>query len=88
MFAIKKPVKIEVKQLTKDNLLEIVDWILNSGRYCSFSKDKNSIDISTPEGTVTLTEGNWAAKGYSTSLGYRFWPIDDVYFKENYELCE
>lgn len=86
MFAIKKAVKIEVRQLTSTNLLEIVDWILNSGRYCTYDKELNKIGIMTPEGTMYLTEGNWAAKGYSNSLGYHFWPIEHGYFLENYDI--
>lgn len=87
---LKKPIPIEALQFTKENLPELVGWLVSKG--VSFSIDMGlkenhsdaTIKIQTLEGFESQPYGVWIAKG----IKEEFYPIQDDVFKESYQQIE
>jgi len=62
-FFQKKPVVIEARQLTKDNLDEIIAWIKSNGKYCYRTRCIPPLVIQTLEGDHQARIGDWIIKG-------------------------
>lgn len=79
----KKPVRIEARQLKKDNVKELTKWC--EGSMFTYT-DKDSIEaipiisIVTLEGRMTAVIDDWIIKGVSGE----FYPCRDDIFKKTY----
>ncbi len=85
-FFQKKPVVIEARQLTHDNLDEIFLWIKFNGknRDCYRSKSiSQPLVIQTLEGDHQATVGDWIIKGVKNE----FYPCKPDIFEMTYEPC-
>jgi len=83
-FFQKKPVVIEARQLTKDNIDEIFTWINASGkdRSCYLSRSiSQPLVIQTLEGDHQATIGDWIIKGVKGE----FYPRKPDIFEMTYE---
>lgn len=84
----KKPVVIDAIRLSRkffDVCLEFIDTE-KIGRFNSgeFNEDSCYIDIVTPEGAMTASEGDWIIKG----IAGEFYPCKNEIFEMTYELAE
>lgn len=80
----KKPVVIEAMQFTRDTWYEILEF--TEDKACCFMKRKPDEDvytciISTLEGPMTATEGDYIIKGVQGE----FYPCKPDIFEETYE---
>jgi len=83
----KKPIVIEARQITKDNILEVVKWCAgNSVKtfYFDGRKDHVYVEIETPEGTMRADTGDWIIQG----VRGEFYPCKPDIFAETYEEAE
>lgn len=72
----KRPVTIEAKRVSEDNLEELADW---SGG--NVALDGDGIAISTLEGTMRADLGDWIIRGVHDE----FYPCKDNIFKATYD---
>ena len=83
-FFQKKPVVIEARQLTNDNLDEIIQWI-DSVSNCWLCSRSSSISdpllIRTLEGNHVATIGDWIIKGVKGE----FYPCKPDIFEMTYQ---
>ena len=81
-FFKKKPVVIEARQLTHDNLGEINDWINSNNKNCYLSlDDRPALVIETLEGNHQANIGDWIIKGVKGE----FYPCKPDIFEMTYE---
>lgn len=82
---VKKPLEIEARQLTRDNLPSIIDWIdsYNEDTVDRFDNRSNSIflNIRTLEGIMCATEGDYIIRGIKDE----FYPCKEDIFLASYE---
>ena len=85
----KKPVVIEARQLTKDSLFSLIEWIDaeggKTGEWC-WDDDTDPIPekyfvIETLEGDHKALEGDWIIKG----VAGEFYPCKPDIFAKTYE---
>lgn len=80
---IKKPIPIEANKF-----IPLFDPFEPEQCFLGFKilQDKQGfyLTIPTPEGNHRADAGDWIAKGYSSKLGFHYWPIKPDYFEENY----
>ena len=80
---IKKPIPIEAEQF-----LLVLQECEPEQCFLDFKilKDDKGfyLTIPTPEGNHRADLGDWIVKGYSSKLGYHYWPVKPDYFSENY----
>ncbi|WNM50796.1 hypothetical protein Alsa2_CDS0182 [Staphylococcus phage Alsa_2] len=80
MFAVKKPVKVEVMQYTgTDSLPELLLWI---GSKASYNGIKNQLLIETLEGTMVASLSDYIVKG----VHGEFYPVKESIFNETYDI--
>ena len=81
-FFQKKPVVIEARQLTKDNLDEMLAWVNSNNKNCYPSGDYlQPLVIQTLEGDHQATIGDWIIKGVKGE----FYPCKPDIFEMTYE---
>ena len=81
-FFQKKPVVIEARQLTKDNLDEIIAWIKSNGKYCYRTRCiSKPLAIQTLEGDHQAKIGDWIIKGVKGE----FYPCKPDIFEMTYQ---
>ena len=80
-FFSKKPVVIEARQLTKDNLDEIISWIKSNGKYCFRTRCIPPLVIQTLEGNHQAKIGDWVIKGVKGE----FYPCKPDIFEMTYQ---
>ena len=81
-FFQKKPVVIEARQLTKDNLDQILYWIKSNNKNCYLSWNGHSpLVIQTLEGDHQATFGDWIIK----SVKGEFYPCKPNIFEITYQ---
>ena len=76
----KKPVVIEAMQFTENSKNQVFSWVTCSC-YADFSDDKPVLVISTLEGDMTVSLGDWVIKG----LQGEFYPCKPEIFEQSYE---
>ena len=82
-FFRKKSLVIEARQLTRENKLEIVDWIEeNCVVVCLMAEE--GVRIPTPEGRMLASWGDWVIWG----IEREFYPCMPSVFEKTYELVE
>ena len=86
----KKPVVIEARQLTKDSLFPVMQWIDDeggkSGEWCWDEEDgqfivERYLTIETFEGNMKAQENDWIIKGVQGE----FYPCKPDIFQQTYE---
>lgn len=80
----KKPVVVEAIQITKSNIIDVVNWCSGDMVKTLFfdgRKDIHSIEIQTLEGTIRAETGDWIIKG----VRGEFYPCKPDIFAETYE---
>lgn len=82
MKYIKKPVVVDAIQWTGFNLLEVGMFIPN-GCYFSNTDNPEDIIITTLEGNMTASKGDYIIKG----IKGEFYPCKPDIFEATYELC-
>ena len=89
----KKPVVIEARQLTKDSLFPVMQWIDGdggkTGEWCWDEDDDKFIverylTIETLEGNMKAQENDWIIKGVQGE----FYPCKPDIFEATYERAE
>jgi hypothetical protein len=80
---VKKPVCIEARELTKENLLEMTFW-LGGGRTVSTPSMPDGFAILTPEGLMRANIGDYILKG----IKGEFYPCKADIFHMTYEKVE
>lgn len=85
----KKPVVIEAIQFREGNFQEILNFSLGKAkRRIAYEGntliETNTIDISTLEGVMNATEGDYIIKGIENE----FYPCKPNIFEKSYELVE
>ena len=85
----KKPVVIEALQFCEGNFQEILDFSFGKAkRRIAYEGntpiETNTIDISTLEGVMNATEGDYIIKGIENE----FYPCKPNIFEKSYELVE
>jgi len=75
----KKPVVIEARQLSNDNVLELYHWIAPSR--CEWDTDPAELRIRTLEGVMVASEGDWIICGVKGE----FYPCKPDIFAATYE---
>lgn len=76
----KKQVVIEAIQLSKENCLELLDWVTNS----SYETITQCLEIETLEGTMNASMGDYIIKG----IQGEFYPCKPDIFEATYEKIE
>lgn len=79
MFAVKKPVKVEVMQYTVDSIPEILLWI---GSKASRNGLTDRLLIETLEGIMVAELGDYIIKGVQGE----FYPVKENIFNETYDI--
>ena len=79
MFAVKKPVKVEVMQYTDDSISEILLWI---GSKASRNGLTDRLLIETLEGVMVAELGDYIIKG----VHGEFYPVKESIFNETYDI--
>lgn len=79
MFAVKKPVKVEVMQYTGDSIPEILLWI---GSKASRNGLTDRLLIETLEGVMVAELGDYIVKG----VHGEFYPVKENIFNETYDI--
>lgn len=79
MFAVKKPVKVEVMQYTSDNIPEILLWI---GSKASRNGLTDRLLIETLKGVMVAELGDYIIKG----VHGEFYPVKENIFNETYDI--
>jgi hypothetical protein len=77
----KKPIVVEAKQLTPDNLEEIETWCCSPIKGTSLPRERRVIDIQTREGEMRASIGDWIIKG----INGEFYPCKPDIFEASYE---
>jgi hypothetical protein len=79
----KKPVVIEARQLTQDNMEEIAEWCNGGTREIKISNPPKpkALEIYTLEGIMDAWEGDYIIKGVKGE----FYPCKPDIFKATYE---
>lgn len=78
----KKPVVIEAMLLTNETRREVIDWINdNGGKADSYRQPNSPIIITTLEGDMTGTLGDYIIKGVQSE----FYPCKPQIFNASYE---
>lgn len=77
----KKPVVIEARELTVDNLEELEAWCKGSIKGTKLPREQRVIDIQTLEGEMRAEIGNYIIKGVKGE----FYPCRADIFKATYE---
>lgn len=80
----KRPVVIEAVQITKENVLSVMDWCgggMIRTLFFDGRKDVYSIEIDTLEGVMKAETGDWIIKG----IRGEFYPCKPDIFEETYE---
>jgi hypothetical protein len=85
----KKPVVIEALQFREGNFQEILNFSLGKAKRRiayegNTSIETDTIDISTLEGVMNATEGDYIIKGIENE----FYPCKPNIFEKSYELVE
>lgn len=81
----KKPVVIEARQLTSDNLPEVRAWVADGRSYPSVNAvPPVMLFINTLEGVMTATEGDYIIRGVKGE----FYPCKPDIFAATYERVE
>lgn len=85
----KKPIVIEALQFREGNFQEILNFSLGKAkRRIAYEGntliETNTIDISTLEGVMNATEGDYIIKGIENE----FYPCKPDIFEKSYELVE
>jgi len=80
----KKPVVIEAVQFTGSNFDEVLDFVKVSDRSYGVSYASKEIDISTLEGVMTASAGDWVIKG----VNGEFYPCKPGIFEKTYDFVE
>lgn len=83
----KKPVVIEARQFTPQNILDLRDWIASGGHgvYVGWNAQVGDyIEIDTLEGTMRAEVGDWIIKGVKGE----FYPCKPDIFEQTYEPVE
>ena len=80
----KKPVVIEARQLTAGDAKELARWINGEGGDASFDARSDEVIISTLEGAMHATHGDYIIKGVANE----FYPCKPAIFTATYELVE
>jgi hypothetical protein len=84
----KKPVVVDAMQFTGNNGDDVVEWAKSLGAVgavCWGSPDlEDVLIISTLEGTMHASPGDWIIRGTSGE----FYPCKDAIFQETYDLEE
>ena len=80
----KKPVVIEARQLTMQNLRELKDWCGGEVRSRPDLRAVTGLWIPTLEGRMEAEFGCWIIKG----VRGEFYPCRDDIFRETYEEAE
>lgn len=81
----KKPVVVEAIQFTRNNMMEVKQFINNKD--CLFTTDRTPYGkcycrFETLEGTITATEGDYIIKGVKGE----FYPCKPDIFEQTYEM--
>ena len=76
----KKPVVIDARQLTADNVLDLFHWC--NGK--ELDDNPSSIVIKTMEGNMTASEGDWIIRG----IKGEFYPCKPDIFAATYEPAD
>ena len=76
-FYRKKPVVIQAKQWTGDNLTEMLGFC----ERCFSKGEANNLFVVTLEGDMTATVGDYIIRGVKGE----FYPIKELIFKQTYE---
>lgn len=79
MFAVKKPVKVEVMQYIDDSISEILLWI---GSKASRNGLTDRLLIETLEGVMVAELGDYIIKG----VHGEFYPVKESIFNETYDI--
>lgn len=83
MYARKRPVVVEVNQLTEDNAEELADWCGGSTKGTFEGRLKpDGIRIPTLEGLMTADLGDWIIKGVKGE----FYACKPDIFAQTYEV--
>lgn len=77
----KKPVIIEAIQLTKDNVVDVLSFCNNGDNIVASNEDDAGISISTLEGTMIASLGDYIIKGVKGE----FYPCKSDIFEQTYE---
>ena len=77
----KKPVVIEAKQLTTQNLHELEDWCQGDILGVKLPLEDQVIEIHTLEGDMRANMGDWIIKGVQGE----FYPCKPDIFEQTYE---
>lgn len=88
----KKPIVIEAFQfpgfaISEDSILKLLafeDWIYETGGLSCIKYKGNAVIISTPEGDMIGSPGDWIIRG----TGGEFYPCKPDRFKEIYESVD
>jgi hypothetical protein len=80
----KKPVVIEARQLTVDNLESVEEWCKGSIKGTALPREERVIDIYTLEGEMRADIGDWVIKG----IKGEFYPCKPDIFEMTYEAVE
>lgn len=83
----KKPVVIEARQFTPQNILDLRDWITSGGHgaYPGWNRSVGDyIEIDTLEGVMRATIGDWIIRGVQGE----FYPCKPDIFEQTYEPVE
>ena len=75
----KKPIRIEARQYTGDNFLELQDW--SNDLVARPLYGGNALRVYTLEGTMWFNEGDYVIKG----VHGEFYPCQKDIFEETYE---
>ena len=80
----KRPVIVEARQLTVENIEELEQWCNGSIKGIRLSKNEWVIDIQTLEGEMRADIDDWIIQGVKGE----FYPCKDEVFRETYEAAE
>lgn len=80
----KKPVVIEARQLTVENIESVEAWCKGSIKGTALPREQQVIDIWTLEGEMRADMGDWIIKG----IKGEFYPCKPDIFAETYEPAE
>lgn len=78
----KKPVIIEARRLSEENLKEIEKWCRGSIKSTLLPRSEQVIDIQTLEGEMRANIGDWIIQG----IEGEFYPCKHTIFVATYEL--
>lgn len=77
----KKPVIVEARQLTPENITQLEEWCGGSIKGVRLPKDQRVIDIQTLEGEMRAEMGDWIIQG----IKGEFYPCKPNIFELTYE---